>query len=534
MKKNIIILFLICNFNVLYSQSPGCWMWTGGIKTNNYIGNFGTKGIASSSNLPPGLYEASEWQDKHGNVWFYGGDYFNGADNLWDNLWQYNLYSKHWTWIFGTGLFNQNAKYGTQGIYSDSNSPGCRLSSPTWVDKQGFFWLYGGFSKNIAVYGDLWKYDPSSNKWAWMKGEKYNTNCFAHYGNQGIEDSLNHPSCIGEMGITWTDDIDGNLWMLDDRGCLWRYKINTNNWTWMKGDTSQSANKSIFGTKGISSISNTPGSTLYDYTRWKDSKGDFWYLYSGGSNAKILWRYQIINNTWTWIWGDTSFLASQNYNEGKCNLSNEKKIEPISRGETRSCWIDGCDNLWLFGGFSSNGSQKLNDLMFYNISSNQWTWVAGDTIQKDTSTYGTMNIASSLNFPSSRYGALPFIELNGDFGLVGGSNGNSNILIDVWSFNPDSLCSNCSKKIQPVPLKTNQMLDEKNVCVIPNPSNGNFEIKNIKDFKEILVYSLGGQLVLKKKINIDSSKFYISETGIYIIKLISEKETRTFKMTITN
>ncbi|MBK9048088.1 MAG: hypothetical protein IPL74_15885 [Bacteroidetes bacterium] len=67
-------------------------------------------------------------------------------------------------------------------------------------------------------------------------------------GNKGIANPLNNPSPRMETAASWTDDI-GNLWLfggiwygvsrLND---LWKYNIATNQWTWMKGDSTINAN----------------------------------------------------------------------------------------------------------------------------------------------------------------------------------------------------------------------------------------------------------------------------------------------------
>jgi len=426
--KYYFLIFTSLIFLKTNGQSlPGCWKWVGGVQqTNNYGGNFGTKGVSSPTNKPPGLYEAIEWQDQKGNFWLYGGT--NNAVGFYDNMWKYDLTIKQWTWISGNGLPSQNVKYGVKGVPSMTNSPGLRTTSYSWVDKFGKFWLFGGIGSctnapNCGLpYGDLWKYDPNNNTWAWMKGPQYYGNPGV-YGVKGVEDTLNYPPTQSEMGVSWTDDVNGNLWLVATNGCLWRYNINTNNWTWMKGDTSQFAPNSVYGTKGIPALANTPGASYFDFTRWKDSKGDFWYLYSRGSAfLKVLWRYQIQNNCWTWMWGDTTFTDVHNYGDTKCD-STKNSLDPRPRVEGRACWIDGCDNLWVMGGGSATAftNPALNDLMFYNTRKNQWTWVAGDTIEKNTSSFGVLNVASSTNYPSSRSGAHPFKDLNGDLGLFGGA-----------------------------------------------------------------------------------------------------------------
>lgn len=538
LKYNLFILVSFIFFKMQAQTLPGCWMWAGGSTLNNYAGSFGTKGIASPGNKPPGLYEAIEWQDAQGNLWLYGGT--NEVFGFFEDMWKYDQTISQWTWISGSSLTSQNPKYGLQGVPSVTNSPGLRATSYSWVDKFGKFWLYGGIGSVTntpgagLAYGDLWKYDPANNTWAWMKGPKYYYNT-AVYGAKGVEDSLNCPPPQVEMGVTWTDDINGNLWMVAANGCLWRYNIATNNWTWMKGDTSQIYANSVYGVKGTPALANTPGYTYFDYTRWKDSKGDFWYLYSRGSAyLKVLWRYQIQNNCWTWMWGDTTFTGFHNYGNSKCD-SMDHELDPKPRVEGRACWIDGCDNLWVMGGASATQTSNLslNDLMFYSTRTNQWTWVAGDTVQKYYSSYGVLNVAGPNNFPSSRSGANPFKTLDGDLALFGGiaSNGYS-CLADMWIFTPDSTCTSCNDKLPPLSIKTTSDKNRQ-TYLYPNPSKGNFEIKNGNDFTEVVIYKMTGEFELRKQITSPTISVYIEQPGVYTVHLISKANQKTIKLVVT-
>ena len=79
-----------------------------------------------------------------------------------------------WTWLDGDNyvsvdldewryFFYQEASYGTPGVASPSNKPGCRYGAAGWQDNAGNFWLFGGYGKktfNENVQNDLWKYDP--------------------------------------------------------------------------------------------------------------------------------------------------------------------------------------------------------------------------------------------------------------------------------------------------------------------------------------------------------------------------------------
>src|SRR5690242_3402087 len=104
MKKFLSIKFFLsytlCLTTYLFTYAQaGEWTWVKGDSTNYAGGNFGTQGIPSPNNNPPGFYEPSEWKDKQGNFWFYGG-YHGGVNN---DVWRYNVQTNEWTWMNGNG-----------------------------------------------------------------------------------------------------------------------------------------------------------------------------------------------------------------------------------------------------------------------------------------------------------------------------------------------------------------------------------------------------------------------------------------------
>jgi len=123
---------------------------------------------------------------------------------------------------------------------------------------------------------------------------------------------------------------------------------------------------------------------------------------------------------------------------------------PSSRVDSAT-WTDQSGNLWLFGGFSVNGSNLyfLNDLWEYDPSTNEWTWVAGsnnppcaviDTLTQcaQSGVYGTLGQASAGSFPGGRDSAAFWTDTNGILWLYGGegfdSLGQDGVLNDLWAF----------------------------------------------------------------------------------------------------
>src|SRR5690348_13100264 len=77
-----------------------------------------------------------------------------------------------WTWVSGDSSSTASGVFGIQGVPSVNNHPPRIYEAVDWKDKQGNFWIYGGDmdSAIFSIYSDLWKYDPLTNEWTWVKG----------------------------------------------------------------------------------------------------------------------------------------------------------------------------------------------------------------------------------------------------------------------------------------------------------------------------------------------------------------------------
>lgn len=516
--------------NWLCAQTPGEWTWMSGTKYTNTTGIFDTMGVSSPLSTPPGLYEATEWTDKEGNFWIYGGE----TSYHWsDDLWKYDVSTNLWTWVKGSGgLPDRKPIYGIQGIPSPINSPGERCMSQSWTDSEGNLWLFGGASyKGVGIgcaYNDLWKYSIVTNMWTWMKGDSVHLcgDLGGHYGIKNVESTLNNPRHQVERDITWSEN--DNLWMLDYKGCLWKYRITTNNWIWVKGDTN---GITVYGQKGIPAIDNTPGANYFSFTRWKDSNNNFWYFYAGNDYGyKDIFKYNISSNMWTWIWGNgIPNDTASHYSDTLCDNTYEEQNEnviPFSRCEARACWIDECNNLWLMGGWGDDHSTHgdFNDLIYFDTDKLKWVWVGNDTTHNYDHNYGTMGVSSPLNKPGSRSGALPFKDKFGNLWVYGGAiSAAFKYYGDLWRFELDNGCSLCDDSYQGHVLSQESLSDS--IIVYPNPAideviiemsstmNCQFDLYNVIGAK---IFTITFDHIKKSKI-IDLRNI-CSGAYIYIIK----------------
>ncbi|MGB3153665.1 MAG: kelch repeat-containing protein [Chitinophagaceae bacterium] len=370
--------------NDLWKYNPlnNQWTW---VKGNNVTGQYsiyGTQGTADIANKPGGTYASVSWTDADNNLWLFGG--FGLTDNAFgflNALWKYNSASNQWTWVKGNNTINEIGVYGSQGIEHAANKPGARYGSKTWTDASGNLWLFGGYGYDGNAFGmlnDLWKYNPTTNKWTWIKGDNL-IDQPGVYGTKGIANGANKPGAR-YVSTSWKD-ASGNLWLFGGYGKsetdegnlndLWKYNPITNEWTWINGDKINDQVGS-YGTQGVASPTNKPGAR-YTCSSWKDAGGDLWmfggYGYDATSTGYLndLWKYDLSTNKWTWVKGDNTVDHVGIYGtQGMPDTSNK------SGGRTGSVsWTDDNGNLWLFGGygFDGNTSGVLNDL--WKISSFQ-------------------------------------------------------------------------------------------------------------------------------------------------------------------
>jgi len=262
-----------------------------------------------------------------------------------------------WTWVKGDTVPNSPGNYGTQGISDPQNTPPAISFVGRWIDLQGNFWMFGGWSG--PLYNDLWKFDPVSENWTWVKGPGV-VNDPGYFGTQGIPSPLNNPPCMNAP-MTWTDN-SGNLWL---------------------------------------------------YGGFGECGGPF------DNELAALWKYEIASNEWTWINGQQQCHISPSF--GSLNTPDPSNT-PGSRYWATSTWVQQ-DTLFLFGGRNGNQPYKFySDIWKYDLSTNEWTWIKGPNVENQSSIYGTMGVPDSLNNPSARGCVSSWTSLNGDFWMWGGDN----------------------------------------------------------------------------------------------------------------
>jgi len=343
-----------------------------------------------------------------------------------------------WTWINGSNISSSTGVYGTQGVPSAANYPPASYEYLEWKDSQGNFWLYGGC--NTSAFSDLWKYDPVTNEWTWLKG-----NGVAYqvpvYGIKGIGNPSNSPGIREWCAATWVDASD-NLWLFggnSGKNDLWKFEIATGEWTWMSGD-SLNVQSGIYGTQGIPSAGNMPGARYETCSAWTDSLNNLWlfggfgYDSSGnGGSLNDLWKYDQLTNEWTWMKG--SPVANPTAVYGTQKVAGPTNVPSGRKSYTK--WKDIQGDFWLMGGHRAIGNVYLNDLWRYSLSTNEWTWMSGSNTGNDPGIYNSYCANDSINIPASRWEQRSAAtDACGRFWLFGGVHFYPNYLNDLWMYDP--------------------------------------------------------------------------------------------------
>ena len=449
-----ISLFLILLISTSAKTQSGIWTWMHGPTAANEPGIFGTQGISSPSNRPPNLYEAATITDIQGDFWLFGGN--NSTTVYSSDVWKYDPLINEWTWIKGSGLGNQAGNYGILGIAAPSNNPGARANGfCTWVDGNGDFWIFGGYGYDdfgaIGPLNDLWKYQPASNNWTWMKGPN-TTYSLGNFGSQGIPTPTNLPPSRCETKACWVSQNGLELWfyggigdvlgITDTYSDIWKYDILTNEWTWMAGPNTTN-NLPIYGNQGVASPGNSPGGRMV-YSKWRDLSGNFW-IFGGRNHVPAnsvfgdLWKFDPVSLQWTWVSGSSTVNYPGVYSV-YCDPNSNSF--PSARWENPSCWVDSCGRFWMHGGAPYSTASK-NDMWCYDSNSNKWIWVFGTNLLSQPSIYGILGVPAPTNIPSGRYGSPSWTDNQGNLWLWGGTELTSPIRMksDMWRFTIDPSCS---------------------------------------------------------------------------------------------
>jgi hypothetical protein len=502
------------------------WAWMKGdtiFPGNQY---YGFQGQANIFNNPPSKWQAAHTTDNQNNLWMFGGlRQDSPALATYNDLWKFDAQTNLWTWVKGDSVYGKKSIYGTKGSFNINNKPGGRAGATMLTDNLGNLWLFGGsgIGTNNGVLNDLWKYNISANEWAWISGDS-TTDQHSNYGLLGVANSNNKPG--GRRFVSQWIDNSGNFWFFGGEGYansgsagylndLWKYNPVLNQWTWVKGDSIVNQSGS-FGAIGVTSISNKP-STRANSSHWKDNAGNFWLFGGSGfinnyGELNDLWKLNPLTNQWTWMKGSNFIDPIGNY--GIMGIANSLNT-PSGRSGS-AFWKDASGNFWIHCG------NYKNDLWRYNLTSNQWTWIKGDTTSTAphyfTGFYGSQGTFAQTNKPSARIFSSFWTNSSNALWLFGGGRQDccvGQIYNDLWKFDLSEY----------VGLKEN-VYENNNIKIYPNPTYDliNIEIKEKGDFLLTIYDAQGKSIYTNENINTSTTiSLKNFAAGIYNFVLITEK-----------
>lgn len=369
----------------------------------------------------------------------------NGSSNA--------LNSGTWTWISGESTPDGYGVYGVLGIPAKENHPGARCCGVTWVDSKNNLWVFGGTGYNSesgALLNDTWEYDVARREWAWINGESKGAAPQGNYGQLSVPSSTNQPPARLSPFIWRSSDsiiLFGGEGKKNDGGVIfsdfWLFDTTKSVWSWI-GGTQQTDLHGVYGDKGEAAESNFPGARFGGVT-WLDTQGRLW-LFGGNGFGESMLTSNVLNDLWVydsskgWAWmSGSKFTNIKGYYGIKGQQSTLNN--PPARINAVS-WSDKLGNLWLFGGIYYTGpdhEQILNDLWRYDIATNQWTWMGGESYPNTSGNYGIKFVAANTNQPGARFSASAWQDKDNNFWLFGGfgsaatSAGNLN---DLWKYDP--------------------------------------------------------------------------------------------------
>ena len=329
-------------------------------------------------------------------------------------------------WIGGPSTTNSAGVYGTKGVADPTNIPPARSNGMTWVS-DGNFYLFGGLDDNGDDYfNDFWKWDGTN--WTYLAGAQGPVNDVGS-GTLGQADPNNIPSArVGSA--TWVDK-NGDLFLFS--GHVQRQGVvgledgySNDIWKWKDGWILVSGNSSLNNPQSPTS----PGG-LKNAITWYDG-GKYVYLLGGdvGSLAYLNSLYRMDLDSLTWS------LLKNNPEEYGTKLAENTSNNPPPIAYGGSWYDEGNECLMLFGGavldftVSPIRIGSSNTIWKFNIGTNNWTWVSGDSTLNQSTVYS--NADPSLINPGSRSEFPLFIDGAGMIYLFGGRSASFGFNNDLW------------------------------------------------------------------------------------------------------
>eukprot|EP01122_Echinamoeba_exundans_P001730 TRINITY_DN11739_c0_g1_i1.p1 TRINITY_DN11739_c0_g1~~TRINITY_DN11739_c0_g1_i1.p1 ORF type:complete len:298 (+),score=25.53 TRINITY_DN11739_c0_g1_i1:120-1013(+) len=242
-------------------------------------------------------------------------------------------------------------------------------------------YAFGGYGvENGATYilNHVWNYSIPLGTWTFLSGNRSNPNDRGNYGTKTVTSSTNRLSsrlrhmCVldPQLREVWifgvSLDANSASGVLND---WWKYSLANATWTWMGGTQNPLTNSSFlaYGKRGVESALNIPPrrtsvSVAYEPIRKQA------FMYGGSSYGLFpysdLWRFDLRNNSWTWLDGSQNegFVRPVFTSPG-----NSSSVNAAGSRQRGSAFFNAA-TFTLYGGMSNeNGS-------FANVYSDFWAY----------------------------------------------------------------------------------------------------------------------------------------------------------------
>lgn len=480
--------------NDLWRFDPGTnqWTWMGGGNTYpascttplvsqcGVAGIYGTLQVPATPNGPGARTEGASWADSNGNLWLFGGNGIDSA-NQWgylNDLWEYSTSTNQWTWMSGSSTVTcfstycgQPGVYGTLGVPGMTNAPSGRDAVTTWVDNKGNLWLFGGMGVDVAgMWGytqDLWRFQLNSNNLPVAASPTFSpapgtydtietvsmddttpgaTIYYTINGNSSVFQYSAPISVTSSATIQAIAVADGYASSVMANAAYTLQVTPAPAPTFSPASGTYTAGQSVSLSDAVSGATiyyttdgsaPTINSTVYTGPITVSSSGVVraiaaadHYSYSTISSAIYTIGSTATSGQWAWMGG--SLIPNQPGVYG--TLQTPAPGNSPGAREGAASWTDANGNFWLFGGrkYTSGFANYLNDLWMFNPSTHLWSWMSGsstvpcrDSSNPQTCTgapdvYGTLGSPAAANTPGGRMGATVWTDNAGKLWLFGG------------------------------------------------------------------------------------------------------------------
>jgi len=393
-----------------------------------------------------------------------------------DDMWSYDPATYKWGLLSpaNTKTRSQTSVAGASGIYNAAYYPGGRSNFTYWQDTAGKFYIYAGLPAGGGgnyPSGELWVYDSTTTKWAYLNGTLGTTKTNGVFNSQGNFTASNQPGSF-QFASGWSD-LTGVGYVFGGQGYdsigiygylnnVWKFDVSqgaSGQWNWMSGASTNSAVINV-GVQGVAAASNLLGPRKNTFS-WVDGTGNFNLFgglgYDGGNTIYGVapGKEGFLGDHWIWDGANWTWFAGNSFRAAN---SGAAPVSPPSRAQTQLV-SDGIGNYYFFGGAGIAVAGA-----YQGYANDTWQWdgsiwsrliAAGTTAGDRVGVYPALGTPASATtkYPGGRTGAMSWYSTQkypgGRMYIFGGlgcdftgaanycvTNQDMGYMNDMWEFDP--------------------------------------------------------------------------------------------------